>query len=60
LVSIGLSINVREDNFVNKPIWNGHPFKYQDLLGYTLSMSVFCLLVTWGIELLVKEIFRLG
>ncbi len=26
----------------------------------SLAMSVFCLLVTWGVELLIKELFRLG
>lgn len=45
---------------MNKPTWNNHLYKYQDLIGYALAMTVFCLLVTWGIELLVKEIFRLG
>lgn len=45
---------------MNKPILNHHLFKYQDLFGYALAMTVFCLLVTWGIESLVKEIFRLG
>jgi hypothetical protein len=26
----------------------------------SLAMSVFALAVTWGVELLVKELFRLG
>jgi hypothetical protein len=45
---------------MNKSTWNNQSFKYQDLFGYAVAMTVFSLLVTWGVELLVKEIFRLG
>lgn len=31
-----------------------------NIMTVSLAMSVFGLLVTWGVELLIKELFRLG
>lgn len=45
---------------MSKPTLNHHLFKYHDLFGYALAMTILCLLVTWGIELLAKELLRLG
>jgi hypothetical protein len=43
------------------------PIKNHNIAGYTLSlaafclpMTVFCLLVSWGIEVLAKELFFLS
>lgn len=33
---------------------------YQDALLYLLGMVILSLLVSWGVEVFVKEIFRVG
>lgn len=34
--------------------------KNTPLMSYALAMTLFCLLVTWGIESLANELFRLA
>jgi hypothetical protein len=45
---------------MSKPLFNKHLFKHHDLFSLVLAMTVLCLLVSWGVELLAKEMFRLG
>lgn len=43
---------------MSKPAFNKHLSKH-DLFGLTFALTVLCLLVSWGVELLAKELFRL-
>jgi len=45
---------------MSKPIFNKHLFKHHDLISFILAMTVLSLLVSWWVELLAKELFRLG
>jgi hypothetical protein len=45
---------------MNKPTLNSDWLNNPNIMVASLAMSVFSLLVTWGVELLVKELFRLG
>jgi hypothetical protein len=44
---------------MGKPTFNKHLFKQHDLLNLVIALTVLCLLVSWGVELLAKELFRL-
>lgn len=55
-----LTDDIKEDTGMSKPLFNKHLFKHHDLFSLILAMTVLCLLVSWGIELLAKELFRLG
>jgi hypothetical protein len=44
---------------MQKPTLNHHSINYQNVLGYGFAMTMFCLLVSWGIEELAREFFRL-
>lgn len=45
---------------MNKPTLNSHWLNNTNIMVALLAMSAFSLLITWGVELLVKELFRLG
>jgi hypothetical protein len=45
---------------MNKPIFNKHFFKHNDFLGMAIALTVLSLIVSWGVELLAMELFRLG
>lgn len=45
---------------MSKPTLQNDSFNYQELTGYALAMTIFSLLVAWGIEFLAKELIRLG
>jgi hypothetical protein len=45
---------------MNKPTLGNHWLNNPSIMVASLAMVAFSLLVTWGIELLVKELFRLG
>ncbi|MFA6163660.1 MAG: hypothetical protein WC685_09550 [Methylobacter sp.] len=45
---------------MNRPTLNSHWLNTPNIILASLAMAAFSLLVTWGIELLVKELFRLG
>ena len=45
---------------MNKPTLSNHWLNNPDIMAALLIMSAFSLLITWGVELLAKELFRLG
>ena len=44
---------------MSKPTFNKHMSKQHDLFSLVFALTVLCLLVSWGVELLAKELFRL-
>ncbi len=36
------------------------PVKFQDLKAYILAIAILSLMITWGLELLTRELFRLA
>ncbi|MDD5410978.1 MAG: hypothetical protein PHF31_06130 [Methylobacter sp.] len=45
---------------MNKPRLNSDWLNNPNIMVALLTISVFSLLATWGVELLVKELFRLS
>ncbi|MFA6051160.1 MAG: hypothetical protein WC762_01060 [Methylobacter sp.] len=45
---------------MNKPTLGNHWLNNTNIMIALLAMSAFSLLITWGVELLAKELFRLG
>jgi hypothetical protein len=39
------------------PMLHKHSAKHHDLFGYAVAMTILCLLVSWGVELLLKASF---
>lgn len=43
---------------MNNPMLNKHLFKHQ-IFGLVIEMTVLCLLVSWGVELLLRALFSI-
>ncbi len=44
---------------MNNPMLNKHLFKHQNLFSFVIEMTVLCLLVSWGVELLLRALFSI-
>jgi hypothetical protein len=45
---------------MHNPMLNKHLFKHHDLFSFVFAMTVLCLLVSWGVELLANALFNIG
>jgi hypothetical protein len=45
---------------MNKQTSNKHQFKQNDLFNITIALTVLSFIVSWGVEVLAKTLFRLG
>ena len=59
-IHYGVLHNLHEGRVMNRPILNQFSITYQNLLAFALAMTIFCLFVSWAIESLIVEIYRLG
>ena len=42
---------------MNKPTFNKHQFKQNDLLNIAIALTVLSLVVSWGVEILATTLF---
>lgn len=45
---------------MHKPTLNKHLFKHNDLISMALGLMILGLMVSWAVELLAIQLFRLG